>query len=175
MKKHNDLTDFIISSLKDIHCDLNDCDCSECNFYDCCSGNQEIPFSEYINEAIEEDKPEESSEENSSIACKGDNKIIIDPKNINSFNKLRKAMVSSGVPKEVVDNYVTYIKGACQNYPHLIENKTLEIIWQFGKEKCISGGLIKHKFVKSKEDNKRIDPNAKIVKTLNKLYERDNK
>ena len=82
-------------------------------------------------------------------------------------------MSNSGVPKEVINNYIAYIKNACKNYPNLVANKIVEVVWLFGENP--EAGVIKHKFIKNEENtDKIIDPNTKIVKTLNNLFEKEN-
>ena len=179
MKIHNDFVDSTINSFKDIYCDLNDCDCSICSYHDYCSESSDNEETEFYNSDINdkdllqeiENIPKESDKEISIVCDKKDNRFVIDPSNNNSFIKLKKVMAESGVPQEVIDNYIDYIKGVCKDFSSLIKNKTIEIAWEFkGNNK---GGLIKHRFIKDKNiDDNLVDPNSKIVKTLNKLYEK---
>ena len=169
MNKHNELVNEVFDQIRDVYCDLNDCDCSNCEYRErCIQGAEGISFSDMV-----DNKPTEE-DDNSPIACKGENRMTIDPSSINAFKKLEKAMANSGVPKEVIDNYVTYIKNACKNYPKLVENKVVEVVWIFGDKP--EAGVIKHKFIQNEEDSdKLINPNIKIVKTLDKLYnQKDN-
>lgn len=169
MNKHNELVNEMFDQIRDIYCDLNGGDCSSCEYKEkCIQGTEDISFLDTV-----DNKPT-SEEDNSPIACKGENRMIIDPSFMNSFKKLEKAMANSGVPKEVIDNYVTYIKNACKNYPKLVENKVVEVVWIFGDKP--EAGVIKHKFIQNEEDSEKlIDPNTKIVKTLDKLYnQKDN-
>ena len=80
-------------------------------------------------------------------------------------------MCKSGIPKEIVDNYLSYIKNICPDNTCSKSHKILEIVWMFGKNP--EAGVIKHKFInKDKDDSieRLIDPDSKIVKTLNNLY-----
>ena len=101
--------------------------------------------------------------------------FIITFSNLLTTAKLEKVMLKSGVPKEIINNYVTYIKAACNNYPNLVSNKLIEVVWRFGNSP--EAGVIKHKIIRNNKEleNKMINPNAKIVKTLNKLFQKEDK
>lgn len=174
MKMHNELVDSTFETFKDIYCDLNECDCSICNYKQYCTG--EVEENEGISFSDLKEPSEDSSEGEGPIAsCVEPNKIIIDPTSKTGFAKLEKVMLKSGVPKEIINNYVTYIKAACNNYPNLVSNKLIEVVWRFGNSP--EAGVIKHKIIKNNKEleNKMINPNAKIVKTLNKLFQKEDK
>ena len=171
MKKHNELVNDMYDQIRDVHCDLNEGDCSTCEYHAYCTQPEEdCDFSkeENLKENDFKDFPKGGSLDSSPISCVGENRITIDPFVSGSFDKLEEAMSKSGVPKEVINNYIRYIKNACKTHPNLVANKVVEIVWMFGNNS--EAGVIKHKFFKDKEE-KLVNPNAKIVKTLNRLYE----
>ena len=171
MKKHNEFVNETMDNIRDLHCDLNDNDCSTCEYHDYCIAdglndeNEGISFSDLKDNNIDEDDSPVAS-------CHDQNQMTIDPTIKGAFNKLEKAMCKSGVPKEVVDNYLAYIKKTCLASVPYIADKKIEVVWIFGNNS--EAGVIKHKFIKKEDDTEKlVDPHAKIVKTLNKLYDKE--
>lgn len=168
MEKHNEFVNEVMDDIRDLHCELNDFDCSDCEYHDFCISDRNEEESTSFSDLKDEDEPEIVEENEGPIICRGENRMIIDPSAKGAFNKLEKAMSKSGVPKEVIDNYVSYIKKACSSMT--LANKVIEIVWIFGSNS--EAGVIKHKFTKKEDDiEKLVNPHAKIVKTLNKLYD----
>ena len=167
MEKHNEFVNEVMDDIRDLHCELNDFDCSDCEYHDFCISDRNEEESTSFSDLKDEDEPEIVEENGGPIICRGENRMIIDPSAKGAFNKLEKAMSKSGVPKEVIDNYVSYIKKACSSM--VLTNKVIEVVWIFGNSS--EAGVIKHKFTKKEDDvDKLVNPNAKIVKTLNNLY-----
>lgn len=154
MNKHNGFVEEVYNHFSDIHCDLNSQDCSICDFRPFCTecGDSKIEDPEYEKK------------------CEGHTTVL--PSDKDSLDKLKKAMFASGVPKEVIDNYLSYIE---KNFSKM-KDQEIEIAWSTGSSPI--GGMIKHRplnIVNKDDEEKIVDPNSKIVKTLNNLYNTDNR
>lgn len=166
---HNNLVDLTYESFADVYCDLNDGDCSICEYYDKCSkkdSSKENGFIAYTKEHPSGD---------SCIACEKPisySSIIIDPKDKDYLTKLKSTMYNSGVPEQVISHYLTYIKALLEKLN--LEGKCMEIAWNFKETDVVKGaGIITNKPIDKNEIEKMIDPNSKIVKSLNKLYKQN--
>jgi len=171
MRMHNDLVDIVYESFANVYCDLNEEDCSICEYYDRCSkrdSSKENGFITYTKEHPSED---------SCIACNRPisySSIIIDPNDKDYLTKLKSTMYNSGVPEQVISHYLTYIKALLEKLN--LEGKYMEIAWNFKETDVVKGaGIITNKPIDKNEIDKEklIDPNSKIVKSLNKLYKQD--
>lgn len=192
MLNHNTLVDMTYDSLKEIFCDLNECDCSECEFYNEC-----IKYSP--KDSNDENKKniivENNREAWDSAIASLDNKVIfkMNLSKPEQFDELKNKMKQSGIPDKVIDNYIEQIK-------YLVkvgiakEDQSIEVVWgsknkqgylatsvlgETNLDKIFQQNpkLLKKQRGQSKEEAKEkiVDPNSKIVKSLNKLYKLSDK
>ena len=176
MDKHNETVNTLLGDIRDLHCDINDYDCSLCTYRDQCislSSKEDLSDSPETEDSEEDGDDDYNGESlnfsDSPIGCKEGNRFTIDPSSKGAFNQLRTVMCKSGVPKDIVNNYIAYIKKMYLEHPQSVVNKMIEVVWLFGDNP--EAGVIKHKFTKKEANrDKLVDPNSKIVKTLNKLY-----
>lgn len=196
MQMHNQLTDITYDSLKEIFCDLNNCECSECEFYNECAKHPSQGLDNADNTDLNKKNihVENNSEAWDSAIASLDNRVTfkMDLSNPEQFNELRSKMKSSGIPDRVIDNYIEQIK-------YLVkvgiakEDQSIEVVWgtknrqgylatsvtgeNFGmplNNEVIRNSSKKQKF--NKEIEKLVDPNLKIIQSLERLYKSsDNK
>lgn len=155
---HHNFAEQVNETFKEIFCDLSEEDCSNCFYCDEC-----LKGKDYHNE--------ENTFKDSSIKMLPENptdskyKMDVDFNNEESVNRLKKALNGTGVPFEVIEDCFKRIKNSglasrCQ------------IVWDV---KPLPGNYITINHHPYKEsENKLVDPNSKYIKSLEKLFKKDN-
>lgn len=175
MKAHNDLTNYTVEELGKIWCDICENDCDICPFEDTCKNWEPTNGSEDSCLRIDEGgfpqqcEPDDPAEyvvtsDYDDRNCAGS--MTINPGDPEQIERLLDKMKETGMPDAVLRRYKAAIEEAvrkCPNHPD-----KLDIIW---KSEFVDPSIKRDKRVTNpiKDENKLIDPNSKIVKSLEKL------
>ena len=184
MKAHNDLVNYTVEELGKVWCDLCDNDCEICPYENTCKNwepkespegmfaidEEGLPFP--VNDQCEPDLTTPSEDDIKPFVvgdyddrnCAGS--MTINPGDPEQIERLLDKMKETGMPDAVLRRYKAAIEEAvrkCSNHPD-----KLDIIW---KSEFVDPSIKRDKRVTNpiKDENKLIDPNSKIVKSLEKL------
>lgn len=151
MHKHNALADALYEGFQDIWCELSCDDCASCPYNDMCDEDHSHPdLSKYMSTP---DSPKGT--------------ITIDPKEDNNIDKIKEKMESSGIPEKVIEQFI-------QKIEKLINNSAgapITLVWDsLVPIKSHSESRKVTPLPDPDKANKLIDPNSKIVKSLNRIY-----
>ena len=184
IENHNDLANLTYDGLKEIFCDLNDCDCSECEFYSKCIKHSSPGLNDENDSSINknihvENNPEQWDSAVASLENKNSFKMNLS--NPESFEDLKLKMQESGIPDRVIDNYIEQIKYLVK-VGIAFPDQEIEVIWGTrNKQGYLATSVTGENFGLplnsrncstnfNKFLNKLVNPNSKIVKTLERLY-----
>ena len=160
MKCHNELVDDMYESFEEVFCDLYDGDCSQCYWRSRCIEKNECDSGECNScESTETNEPKEPNpfRENASVVnCSAlvlgpdGKKHELDLSKPESIEEIKKSLKSTGLPdaaiNEIVGKMISDVK-------KMLKKDTR------AEKKPVTDPI------------KLIDPNSKIVKTLEKLYQ----
>lgn len=168
------MIDFVYDTLntfKTLHCDLYD-DCDVCPFEhlcermeDSCDDIEDIKNIE-AEEIVKNDCKDEFKDSSIAQLPPMEGMIEIDPSNKDDLQKLSETLKRQGLPKEAIDAYMSYIDRIPKGRKIKV-GVSHQMISSDGKSVQPS-----KKPIINKED-KLIDPDSKIVKTLNRIFESD--
>lgn len=165
MDKHNRLADVTYQQFKELFCDLHDNQCSSCPFYDICT-KQELDLEDSIDDSIE---IEDSNEYHLRL-------------NESDYRDLEKRMRDSNIPSSTIKDYIIQIQSLA-NSGLIDKDEEIKINWgiknhqgfiitevpgKVGFGQPFSSKKSKNKTKKSQI--KLVDPNSKIVKSLEKIF-----
>lgn len=167
------LTQFVhdtLTSLRDLHCDIYE-DCGDCPFSDLCDQISDV---EHAKDSIENCISEDNDEKfDSSVAQlpPPDELIEIDPTNKDDIVKLIMTLEKQGLPKPAIEAYLSYLERIPKQKGQKVKIGLSKVVdTENSPFKNEMKKIIKEVEEKYKPADKLIDPNSKIVKTLNKLY-----
>ena len=160
------LTNQILEDFSELHCEINDHDCEFCSFKDRCpiinsDNNDSLGFSSEVT-------PLNGEDSGSSIGCERPSSVEIETPsgetisidlNSEGYKSLYNILLEQGVPAPVVNVYMGQLKDIIKNKPGC----SIKI----AMSKSYNPGVSKIK------EDKIINPNSKIVKTLEKLFHSD--
>lgn len=159
-----------LTSLRDLHCDIYE-DCGDCPFSDLCDQISDV---EHAKDSIENCISEDNNEKfDSSVAQlpPPDELIEIDPTNKDDIVKLIMTLEKQGLPKPAIEGYLSYLEKIPKQKGQKIKIGLSKVVdTENSPFKSEMKKIMKEVEEKYKPADKLIDPNSKIVKTLNKLY-----
>lgn len=159
-----------LTSLRDLHCDIYE-DCGDCPFSDLCDQISDV---EHAKDSIENCISEDNNEKfDSSIAQlpPPDELIEIDPTNKDDIVKLIMTLEKQGLPKPAIEAYLSYLERIPKQKGQKVKIGLSKVVdTENSPFKNEMKKIMKEVEEKYKPADKLIDPNSKIVKTLNKLY-----
>ncbi|MBQ3421203.1 MAG: hypothetical protein IJH34_05960 [Romboutsia sp.] len=169
MDKHNRLADVTYQQFKELFCDLHDNQCNSCPFYDICT-KQEL------------DLEEDSIHDSDTIEIDDSNEYHLRLNESRDYKDLEKRMKDSNIPTSTIEDYITQIKSLA-NSGLVDEDEEIKIVWGIKNHqgyiitevpgKVGFGQPFSSKKSKSKTRKpqiKLVDPNSKIVKSLEKIF-----
>lgn len=166
---HNELVNFTIDEIGKIWCDLVEEDCDLCPYKDeCKSIGRESEFRSMLSQPpISTYSPDELgvplSDKPFTDNCAGS--MTIDPSDPSQIDSLLDRMKKSGMPDSVLEKYKAAIKQAVEQNPDHIDK--VSIVWK-SEPIDVPSSIDK----RSEERERLIDPNSKIVKSLEELYKK---
>lgn len=159
-----------LTSLRDLHCDIYE-DCGDCPFSDLCDQISDV---EHAKDSIENCISEDNDEKfDSSVAQlpPPDELIEIDPTNKDDIVKLIMTLEKQGLPKPAIEAYLSYLERIPKQKGQKVKIGLSKVVdTENSPFKNEMKKIMKEVEEKYKPADKLIDPNSKIVKTLNKLY-----
>lgn len=159
-----------LTSLRDLHCDIYE-DCGDCPFSDLCDQISDV---EHAKDSIENCISEDNNEKfDSSVAQlpPPDELIEIDPTNKDDIVKLIMTLEKQGLPKPAIEAYLSYLERIPKQKGQKVKIGLSKVVdTENSPFKNEMKKIMKEVEEKYKPADKLIDPNSKIVKTLNKLY-----
>lgn len=159
-----------LTSLRDLHCDIYE-DCGDCPFSDLCDQISDV---EHAKDSIENCISEDNNEKfDSSVAQlpPPDELIEIDPTNKDDIVKLIMTLEKQGLPKPAIEAYLSYLERIPKQKGQKVKIGLSKVVdTENSPFKSEMKKIMKEVEEKYKPADKLIDPNSKIVKTLNKLY-----
>ena len=159
-----------LTSLRDLHCDIYE-DCGDCPFSDLCDQISDV---EHAKDSIENCISEDNDEKfDSSVAQlpPPDELIEIDPTNKDDIIKLIMTLEKQGLPKPAIEAYLSYLERIPKQKGQKVKIGLSKVVdTENSPFKNEMKKIMKEVEEKYKPADKLIDPNSKIVKTLNKLY-----
>ena len=159
-----------LTSLRDLHCDIYE-DCGDCPFSDLCDQISDV---EHAKDSIENCISEDNNEKfDSSVAQlpPPDELIEIDPTNKDDIIKLIMTLEKQGLPKPAIEAYLSYLERIPKQKGQKVKIGLSKVVdTENSPFKNEMKKIMKEVEEKYKPADKLIDPNSKIVKTLNKLY-----
>lgn len=159
-----------LTSLRDLHCDIYE-DCGDCPFSDLCD---QIDQAEHAKDSIENYISEDNNDEKFDSAVAQlpppDELIEIDPTNKDDIVKLIMTLEKQGLPKPAIEAYLSYLERIPKGQKVKIGLSKVVMDSEASSFKSEMKKIMKEVEEKYKPADKLIDPNSKIVKTLNKLY-----
>lgn len=159
-----------LTSLRDLHCDIYE-DCGDCPFSDLCDQISDV---EHAKDSIENCISEDNNEKfDSSVAQlpPPDELIEIDPTNKDDIVKLIMTLEKQGLPKPAIEAYLSHLERIPKQKGQKVKIGLSKVVdTENSPFKNEMKKIMKEVEEKYKPADKLIDPNSKIVKTLNKLY-----
>lgn len=163
-----------LTSLRDLHCDIyEDCeDCEDCPFSDLCDQISDVEHAkDSIENCISEDNNDEKFDSAVAQLPPPDELIEIDPTNKDDIRKLIMTLEKQGLPKPAIEGYLSYLEKIPKQKGQKIKIGLSKIVdTENSSFKNEMKKIMREVEEKYKPADKLIDPNSKIVKTLNKLY-----
>lgn len=184
MERHNNFADYTHDVLEDIWCELQEGDCSDCPMREACRDdgeNDDLDDTEIPEDSCitQRDLDDADIRITSKARFSPDGKrpsgtLTIDPRDESNLDKLKDTLLSSGVPQNVVDQYMDQVRDIVKTNkaPFVVKWDSFPVKKGSGTTKSNVPPLHPTPETGKKSDsNKMIDPNSKIVKTLNRLLE----
>lgn len=159
-----------LTSLRDLHCDIYE-DCGDCPFSDLCDQISDVEHAkDSIENCISEDNNDEKFDSPVAQLPPPDELIEIDPTNKDDIVKLIMTLEKQGLPKPAIEAYLSYLERIPKGQKVKIGLSKVVVDAENSPFKNEMKKIMKEVEEKYKPADKLIDPNSKIVKTLNKLY-----
>lgn len=160
-----------LTSLRDLHCDIYE-DCEDCPFSDLCDQISDVEHAkDSIENCISEDNNDEKFDSSVAQLPPPDELIEIDPTNKDDIVKLIMTLEKQGLPKPAIEGYLSYLEKIPKQKGQKIKIGLSKVVdTENSPFKNEMKRIMKEVEEKYKPADKLIDPNSKIVKTLNKLY-----
>ena len=160
-----------LTSLRDLHCDIYE-DCGDCPFSDLCDQISDVEHAkDSIENCISEDNNDEKFDSPVAQLPPPDELIEIDPTNKDDIIKLIMTLEKQGLPKPAIEAYLSYLERIPKQKGQKVKIGLSKVVdTENSPFKNEMKKIMKEVEEKYKPADKLIDPNSKIVKTLNKLY-----
>lgn len=169
VKAHNELANYTIEELGKIWCDTCEGDCDSCPFENTCKTqeveeNQESPMVINSNDILPREILDSLQSDVSSENIEYQGSMTLDPADPDQLDKLFEKMQSTGIPKVIIDKYRKDIEKTIKSSN---KNDKLNVVWQSGFIDKVQPQNTKKNNIK---EDRLINPNSKIVKSLDKLF-----
>lgn len=173
MKAHNDLVNYTVEEMGKIWCDICENECDICPFEDTCKNwePKESPEGMFaideggLPQQCEPDDPAEYVVKNDYDGRNCAGSMTINPDDPEQLNKLLDKMKSTGMPDSVLNQYKAAIEEAIKKNPNHPDR--LDIVWK--SEPITQMGAPYKRVTNPIKEEKLIDPNSKIVKSLENI------
>ena len=167
VKAHNELANYTIEELGKIWCDTCEGDCDSCPFESTCKTweAEKNPDSSLImkpDDIVSQESMTPLSFNTPSENIEYQGSMMLDPTDPDQLDELFEKMQSTGIPKPIIDKYRKDIEKTIKSSN---KDDKLNVIWQSGFLDKTSSNI-----KKNIKDDKLINPNSKIVKSLDRLF-----
>lgn len=161
----NDFSDNVGANFQEIFCDLYESQCNECPFFNQCT--EVDNSSRYMHLEGDQNPPDKGIfEQNCGISS-----ITLDPRDKDFGNKMKQALMGSGVPENIAGECVERFSKQLKRLG--INTEEIGISWILRNENGKTIPPQQNNSTKSPsnpDEEVLINPNAKIVKTLENLF-----